>query len=822
MGIFVYSPSIRMLIEASSTNTTIDVSEDITAGQVQLRENGLHTMSIGLLNKRRKYDRAFSPNDRFVIYMKRIQEMLVMTGYLNVVPYVTAWQRTITLTGSCANKKLLYHYWDPGTQAALNLLSANGNLGDQVTAADGGISEKLNQVLIQVAGMNPAEIHIGQIPTNWVRKITTLYNAVESQVGNLWATLGGSNTNGSTKTTPSTNAGGVLGVTTLPDTPPGAELPTTMGGVTSKPPLTTGVQPERDDNWIAMQWGFRMPPDGNYNTPGIDKVKAGNWLAKQKLIVTNGDNNVSAVVYVTGWGPSYPAANPVSTSIPGHPGKGESPDPVAAVPNPASMCLSKNLMKKLGLSEGADAEVAWVAPAHLATTPFGIITAAQAKTETTYSADNTYSSAANAQVQTVSVAGVNAANWAYAKCTAQPPVPYVYGGTGPNGYDCSGLTGQAWLNGGKVTIPRTSQDQYAALHVPNLTEAQLEPGDLIFYEGVPPGHVTMWLGGGQMAEAPHTGTNLHVTTYRTDSVGFGRPSNADVVAGTTTIPAGSTAGSATAGQTTTGSTLLTEWDWFGQGPDPLTMILSGVRSLMNDTPLLPFISMLVNTSLRSWCSAPNGDFIAWFPDYFGAYGTAAVMEVQPIELQDFTVVWSDENLVTHQFTAGTYVPSLFGSQPGGPTAMGNMAQTMGIATVESPAILQALLQLSPKDMGPDGKGTKITKVLLNRFGVRPNFTPMSTLVGHMAEFWYALFLFQLNWAQQFNTVIPITFMPELYPGMLIKLPQFGFQCYVTGVTHNFNLTQGGGFTTQVYVMAPSSTSGGGLLGLAKGGFEALV
>jgi hypothetical protein len=821
MGIFVYSPSIRVLIDSTVAKTTIDVSEDITAGQVQLRENGLHTMSLGLLNKRRKYDRAFSPNDRFVIYMKRTQEMLVMTGYLNVVPFVTAWQRTITITGSCANKRLLYHYWDPGTIQALNLLSGTGNLGDPATGNDGGISNKVRDVLVQVCNMNPSEIHIGQIPTGWMRKITQLYNAVESQVGNYWAALGGSNTQGSNANgASSTNAGSAMGAASRSDAPAGAELPTTMGAVTAKPPLTQGVQRIRDDNWIAMQWGFRIPPDGNYNTPGIDKQKAGDWLAKRKLIVTNGDNNVSAVVYVTGWGPSYPAANPVTTSIPGHPGKGEAQGPVAAVANPASMCLSKNLMKKLGLAEGADASVAWVKPSLEAQTAFGIMTAAEVQAESTWNPSNNYASGTPGQVQTVSVAGVNAANWANAKCTANPPIPYAMGGTGPGSYDCSGLTSQAWLNGGKIQIPRTSQDQYAALHVANLTEAQLEPGDLIFYEGVPPGHVTMWLGGGQMAEAPHTGTNLHVTPYRSDSVGFGRPTNADAVAGTTAIPTGSTAG---AGASQPAQTLLTEWDWFGQGPDPLTMILTGVRSLMNDQPILPFIDMLVKTSMRSWCSAPNGDFISWFPDFFNVYQTASVIEIANVELQDFTVVWSDESLVTHQFVAGTYSPTVFGPSPGGPVAAANMAQTMGIATVQSPEILQALLNFSPADMGPDGKGTKLTSLILNRFGMRPNFTPMQTVVGPMGEFWFALYLFQLNWASQFNTVIPITFMPELYPGMLIQLKQFGFQCYVTGVTHNFNLTQGGGFTTEVYVVAPSATQGnGGLFGMVKGGISGLV
>jgi cell wall-associated NlpC family hydrolase len=806
MGVFAYSPSIRC--EIATASGTVDVSEDITQGTVQLRENGLHTMSLGLLNKRRKYDRAFSPNDRFVIYMKRVREMLVMTGYLNVVPFVTAWQRTIIITGSCANKRLLYHYWDPGTIAAMDLLMHNGAMGDPANGADGGISQKMEAILTQVCGLKNSEIHIGQIPPAWMNKIAALYNAVEGQFGSYYDALGGNNTQGSTTaangvTTNSTNPIKTLGKARN-DVPKGVELPTTLGPVTSAAPLTTGIQPEKGHFWIAMQWGFRLPPDGTKNTPGIDKVKVTAWLAKRKMIVANPNSNAAAIVYTVGWGPKQ----------------------VSKPPQPL-VCMDSYLMSSLGLTEGDYVSIAWVDPAQEAAQKFGMIsgTAATTGAGSATGGDNAYTGSSTGQIAVVSVAGLNAANYATGLCNHTPPIPYVSGGVGPNGYDCSGLTSQAWLHGGKIEIPRTSEQQYTALHVPNMTVAQLEPGDLIFYEmrSDGPGHVTMWVGNNQMAEAPQTGQNLHITDYRTDSVGFGRPSDAAAKAGTTTVPVGSTAAGATGGTGTAATQqLITEWDWFGQGYDPLSGILAGVRSLMNDSPILPFIDMMAKASMRSWCAAPNGDFISWFPDYFGVYQTAGIMDVTNVELQDFTIVWSDESLFTHQFTAGTYAPSVFGSAPGGPIAIGNMVQTMGIATVQTPDVLKALLNLSEADLAPNGSGSVLIKQILDRFGVRPNFTPMQTIVGHLAEFWYALYLFQLNWASQFNTVIPITFMPELYPGMLLRLKQFGFQCYVTGVTHSFNLTQGGGFKTDVNVIAPSATDNSGLYGMAKGGLTALV
>jgi cell wall-associated NlpC family hydrolase len=80
--------------------------------------------------------------------------------------------------------------------------------------------------------------------------------------------------------------------------------------------------------------------------------------------------------------------------------------------------------------------------------------------------------------------------------------PYVYGGTGPcaDGFDCSGLAMAAWAYAG-VTIPRDSYSQWAAL--PHIATSALEPGDLLFYNGI--GHVAIYVGGGEFIDAPVPG-----------------------------------------------------------------------------------------------------------------------------------------------------------------------------------------------------------------------------------------------------------------------------------------------------------------------------
>lgn len=91
---------------------------------------------------------------------------------------------------------------------------------------------------------------------------------------------------------------------------------------------------------------------------------------------------------------------------------------------------------------------------------------------------------------------------AFAK--AQLGKPYQYGGTGPNGWDCSGLTQAAYAKSG-VTLPRTSELQSAAGSA--VAEKDAAPGDAVCF-GVTPGaahHIGIYLGAGQLIHAPHTG-----------------------------------------------------------------------------------------------------------------------------------------------------------------------------------------------------------------------------------------------------------------------------------------------------------------------------
>ncbi|OYO04035.1 C40 family peptidase [Enemella evansiae] len=110
------------------------------------------------------------------------------------------------------------------------------------------------------------------------------------------------------------------------------------------------------------------------------------------------------------------------------------------------------------------------------------------------------SSDAKAAVETPPVpAGSSRAGAAIAFAKAQVGKPYRWGGTGPDAYDCSGLTGAAWKAAG-VSLQRTSQQQYASGN--KIPISQIQPGDLVFYGSLT--HVALYIGNGTVIHAPNS------------------------------------------------------------------------------------------------------------------------------------------------------------------------------------------------------------------------------------------------------------------------------------------------------------------------------
>lgn len=110
-------------------------------------------------------------------------------------------------------------------------------------------------------------------------------------------------------------------------------------------------------------------------------------------------------------------------------------------------------------------------------------------------------------------AGSGAAKRAIAFAMAQLGDPYVYGGTGPDAWDCSGLVMKAYAAAG-ISLPRVVGPQMAAGR--SVSAAELQPGDLVAYPSM--SHIGIYLGGGKVVHAPRPGKSVEITSL---SYGFG-------------------------------------------------------------------------------------------------------------------------------------------------------------------------------------------------------------------------------------------------------------------------------------------------------------
>ena len=120
--------------------------------------------------------------------------------------------------------------------------------------------------------------------------------------------------------------------------------------------------------------------------------------------------------------------------------------------------------------------------------------------------------------------------------------PYLWGGTGPDAFDCSGLVMMAYRTAG-ISIARTSQVQWTTEQ--RVPASQVQPGDLVFFAGsdgttTSPGHVGLVIGNGKMIEAYATGFPIRVASYLgRGAIGFTSPwAQAGSSQGAATTPSG--------------------------------------------------------------------------------------------------------------------------------------------------------------------------------------------------------------------------------------------------------------------------------------------
>jgi len=231
--------------------------------------------------------------------------------------------------------------------------------------------------------------------------------------------------------------------------------------------------------------------------------------------------------------------------------------------------------------------------------------------------------------------------------------------------------------------------------------------------------------------------------------------------------------------------------------DVNTLTLFGTpRAFVTDQPVLNSIATMASSSLRQFQSSPTGDFVAWFPDYFGLYGQAPTLNLYDIEILDFQLYHNDTFLTTHVAISGD--PLNMGQQ----VSLTDWMTSNGIVSVQIEQVMANLFNINLDQLNqltPPGFSS-FADAFLARYGMRPLVQEQPNIRSHVTEFFFAWQTFLMHWANQYTTQVSLTFMPELYPGMRIRLADHNIEVYVQSVSHQGS--RSGGFSTNAQVTCP--------------------
>ncbi len=395
---------------------------------------------------------------------------------------------------------------------------------------------------------------------------------------------------------------------------------------------------------------------------------------------------------------------------------------------------------------------------------------------------------------------------------AQVGRPYVRGANGPDAFDCSSLMQFSYRSIG-LEISRTTYTQASQLE--RIPATNLRPGDMIQPDE---GHVVMYVSPGWVVHAPQPGDVVQVAPMwfdpntavclRAPGAEFGGtvPTAFDITkAMSATNAVAGTVTTGLNGSTGTGQTEQVARNLFayqfagGQFASAISIMFGGEvgtqeKAFINDEPLIQTVVSFAQAGLRNFQSAPNGDFIAYYPDYFGLDGKDAVFALEDIEMKNVQIDLNDDAMATHVYISGS--TQMNGSGGGG--VMGWL-NSKGVATVENQWLFARMAAAAPHVPGefiPNGKD------VMRKFGARPLQKSMSSVQSGPMEFLLAVQTFMTKWAEQYATTIETTFLPEVFPGMRLHLVDHGLQVYVAEVTHSGDYESG--FTTSMVITAPSN------------------
>ena len=855
----VYSPKVYAFVRTddtiSGTPPYLDISDYIVRGNVTRLVGSASTATLTLRNPNKIFTGnnagrtpTFHPMDPITIYMSRYEDfpVQVFTGYLDKTPYLQLFPGTVQLQASCTLKRLLHTYWDPALSFTKQFMAKYGwfqdqntgqmqNVAEQVTSledkgklSDGSIGQVLYAVLTEprLGNWKDNEVFIEQLPPDLIRRIKNIYmkfaqdqKELEAQLTTLLSQIVGSGANGSGGGNPNgaaTPSGEVLGLDKIV---PAMEAISNQYNV--PPELTIAV--------YLIEWGKagnKDRPDGTY-TGYFQQQHAnppyayGTMSKKAPTVAETHDLTIATTGFVTaaaGLAQAHPEFKndlyswAINTQGVENNLSRQSPDYRYAAQFEQVVAEAKADLTKYGKNP--------IAPTLTGTTVTKPATKSKAATTTAGARTGTIYEAIVAEANRL-----DSINAPYNN--SRPPSDTA-------GYDCSSSCATL-LRAAGISVPF-----FSTVDAPNyMTPGEDPSGRLTFWNddinsvGGNSVHIFATIGGrdwGTSHENPGGGPGFTSTHPKTGFRPYHLKRNLDSPASlpidaNTDVPGGSTSG--TPGSVlndTTATAFANQVSWPGVEESSEAVLLQGDKSLMNDKQIMPFIQELTSAALRQFQSLPNGDFFAFFPDYFGDFNhRKPYWKIDDIEILDGKIELTDDALATHVYIAGDTGVPFDGVN------FYDQILSGGVVTIfnafESGFVLGSDDE-TPSKSSFDARNHKSRLLaeradavkFLQKYGARPYYEPVPAIRSHFYEAFYAFQTFQLLWSRTFLTEFQFTFMPEVYPGGIVAFEDHNLQCYVDSVSHDFDYEAG--FTTTAQLSAPAyydpTGKGRDPLGLSRG------
>ena len=821
----IYNPMASVIIRTDDVNNTIiDVSEDIISFTLNRMVNAVSTLELTLNNKNNKYTVSAINSTPVIKTMNTIAMILqgpsgtpiqVFTGYVVSAPVFVALPNAINISASCTLKKLQNTYWDSSIPELRQILPGLwSGIKNQNNMTDGGAGQGIYNLLDAVVGWQANKIYIEEIPPDFIQSASSAYAKTyntldETLIQNLTAAIDGNGIVGSAVANGGTmqagskvNSNYEWAATVLAE----ANLPVTQKNVGFM--ASWMAQEQNKDTWWGRgpKWKFN-PLNTKYNTnanfsyPDLNAAAIGTaatLLQSNMHTIKDALNNPSTTksqfataLIDSEWDPQKNGLSYVddNNNIQTWVATFVKNDTVPVIAYPQTTTAYNNIAAKV--IEFAETQIG---------VPY-----------------NNSSSSARMNPKPF---------------TTKNGIPMAI--VGPNlnnyGFDCSGLVYWAYLQTGtdiKYSTSSTMWDNSDSPIGPRFLPGQAIPlpGDILFWVGSDgslsqPGHVSLCVqspgpggNGGRQIQASMPHTTVAIIDFsvndQTQFVGFKRPWVSGIgitSSGTSAQNSSNSAGASTVNTSSTNPNTTSLFNLAMVAPqfNPVAIATFGSpRGFIMDEPVLNSIQQLAAGSFRNFMSLGTGEFIAWFPDYFGIWGNQAVYQIYNIEIIDFYIQHNDDPLTTHVAVSGDSTSSGMGQT----VTAADWLQTVGIVSVQTPEIINMMFGNHSGILD-----TFDAQKFLAKYGMRPYTTYQPLIRDHYVEFSYAVMTFMNMWAQQFSTDINLTFMPEIFPGMRIQFPELTIEnnmieAYVQQVTHVGSMTNG--FVTRVTITAPSS--GGNLI-----------